>query len=208
MVAAVVVAACALAACGSSPAGSTPAGSTPTGATPTGSTAVYGRGPLAAIHCRTGPPDHCAGLLPAAPGITDALVLDHRSVPAGTTVAGAVVVTNRTGRTVSLLDPHGCRPSVGVGLVRGATFVAPGFALPCLPRAIVLPPGVTRVPVQTVTTWTSCSAHVATAGRAGLPACRPGPRLPDLAAGRYRAVVVGLGLALPPAGTGLTVTAG
>jgi hypothetical protein len=152
------------------------------------------------IYCTgSGATTACGGLVPAVAGVTDRIVLDRTVVPAGTTVHGSVVVVNRTGHAVALLDPHGCRPSMGVA-VTSAT-IAPGaaFSTECIGQPLVLGTGTTRYPVDVITTYPGCVPAASGDASSATPACLPGGGPPDLPAGSYHAVLVGLELALPQA---------
>jgi hypothetical protein len=140
------------------------------------------------------------GLVPAPPGLTDRIVIDARSVSSGKRISAFLIVVNRSSRTVNLNEfNHGCEPSYGVALTNDEIAPQFGFTLPCLARPLSFHPGTSRLRVVVTTTYVSClppngSSVVPT------PTC-VGPKNdpPGLPPGRYQAVVVGLGLALPPA---------
>lgn len=190
-----LVAAIAMSACGGP---STPVVS------PTSTTPVYGQGDLARIYCTdVGAAKACGGLVPAPAGVTDTIVLDHPSVPTGTALGATVVVVNRTGRVIDLLDTHGCQPSLGVSVTNASVPPAEGFTTICSSAPLVLAPGTNRFPTLVATTAAGCSPTPA----AHLPACTAAGLPPDLPVGRYHAVLVGLALALPPASVPVTLTA-
>ena len=190
-----VLAAGGLSACG---------GTSPPVASPTATTPVYGQGDLANIHCTgAGAAKACGGLVPAPAGVTDTIVLDHPTVPTGTDIGATVVVVNRTGHAIALLDPHGCRPSLGVSVTNATVPPAVGFSLPCASAPLVLAPGTTRFPTPVITSAAGCSPTPA----AHFPRCTAAGVPPDLPVGSYHAVLVGLELALPPASVPVTLTA-
>ena len=109
------------AACGSSPG--------PTSA-PTSTTVVYGTGDLAQVYCTPtgiGTQEACGGLVPAPAGVTDRIALDKTTVPSGTVIHGALIVDNRSGNRIALLDPRGCQPSMAVALTSATMAPVVGF---------------------------------------------------------------------------------
>ncbi len=190
------------AACGSSPG--------PTAA-PTSTTVVYGTGDLGSVYCTptgTGSQKACGGLVPAPAGVTDRIALARTTVPSGTVIHGTLVVENRSGHQIALLDPHGCQPSMAVALTSATLAPVVGFSAICIGRPLVLYPGATRFPADVITTALGCIPGTTSDASASVPACLPGGGPPPLATGTYHAVLVGRGLALPPASIKVTLSAG
>jgi len=190
------------AACGSSPG--------PTAA-PTSTTVVYGTGDLGRVYCTptgTGAQKACGGLVPAPAGVTDRIALDRTTVPSGTVIRGTLVVENRSGHQIALLDPHGCQPSMAVALTSATLAPVVGFSAVCIGRPLVLHAGANRFPADVITTALGCIPGTTSDASASVPACLPGGGPPPLATGTYHAVLVGRGLALPPASIKVTLSAG
>lgn len=189
-----------LAACGSSPGPS---------AAPTATTVVYGKGDLSSIYCTgQGSDRQCGGLATPLPGVTDRIILDRTSVPTGTTIHGTVEVYNHTGHVINLLNPHGCRPSVGVSVTSVTVAPGGGFTAMCSSRPLFLAVGTTRIPVEIITSYSGCGPAGSTAVdvRKSFPVCLPHGIVPNLPVGSYHAVLIGLDLALPPASTAVILT--
>ena len=189
-----------LAACGSSP-GSSPA--------PTTTPAVYGQGDLRSIYCTgQGTARECGGLVTPVPGVTDRIILNRTSVPTGTTIHGSVEVDNHTGSVINLLDPHGCQPSMAVSVTSVTVAPGGGFSAVCTSRPLALAVGTTRIPVDIITSYSGCGPAGSTDStlRPSFPECLPHGRVPNLPVGTYHAVLIGLGLALPPASSAVTLT--
>lgn len=83
-----------------------------------------------------------------------------------------------------------------------------GFDAVCIGRPLVLHVGANRFPTDVVTTALGCIPGAASAASASVPACLPGGGPPPLATGTYHAVLVGRGLALPPASVRVTLSRG
>jgi hypothetical protein len=134
----------ALTGCGSSPG---------TSAAPTTTTTVaYGRGDLRSIYCTgEGSTKACGGLVPAAGGVTDRILLGRTTVTTGTTIRGSVEVVNNTGHVINLVDFHGCQPSMGVAMTNATIAPGIGFAAVCVARPIALASGITRMPISVTT---------------------------------------------------------
>lgn len=149
----------------------------------------------AAGHVVTAHPGPTIGLLPAASGLSDRLVLSRTTVPAGTPIKGTLVVTYQGSRALNLT--RACQPQFAVTLTNGA--VPPRVIFPafCLNRPFWIRPGVNRLPFTLHTGFQSCAQNANS--KPGQPKCQPGLMLmPPLPSGHYRAVLVGSGLALPP----------
>jgi hypothetical protein len=153
-------------------------------------------------------PNQSLGLLPASPKLSTRIVLSRTHVVAGSPIKGFVVVTNR-GKLLKLWDrsgPFKCTPGYAVTLTNGRFPPVANFYLDCVTRPLVIPSGVTRLPVTVITTYRGCGMYAATKSE---PKCLPGLRMPPLPAGQYRAVLVGEALRLPaPKAVSVTLTVG
>jgi hypothetical protein len=142
------------------------------------------------------------GLAPADRRLRDTIELNTSSARVGTPLRGTLVVTDDTAIAVSLT--HGCRPSFAVVLVDRHLVNRVAFAPSCLHTPLVIEPGVNRLAVEVLTSYSACGSptpHPA----AGLPVCvRGGP--PELPAGRYQAVLEGSGNLRLPEPRPVTVT--
>jgi hypothetical protein len=188
------------AACGSSPGPTT---------APTSTTVVYGTGDLAQVYCTPtgiGTQKACGGLVPAPAGVTDRIALDRTSVHSGTVIHGTLIVENRSGHRIALLDPHGCQPSMAIALTSATMAPVVGFSAVCIGRPLVLHTGANRFSTDVVTTALGCIPGTASDASASVPVCLPGGGPPPLATGTYHAVLVGRGLALPPASVRVTLS--
>jgi hypothetical protein len=126
--------------------------------------------------------------------LTTYLALDQTSVKAGGVIHGELVVTNN-GLSVDLT--HTCEPQFAVGLASDGSRPDVGFNLPCLTKALWIRHGVNRFPFVVPTLYGSCSEPGGTGTSASHPKCLPGPRLPLLPAGSYRATFVSEGFKVP-----------
>lgn len=128
-------------------------------------------------------------------------------MPAGTIVGGSLVVENATGSAAALRDPHGCQPSFAVALTNTAVAPGVGFSLPCINKPMLLVAGVTHLPIEVITACPGCSNGVTVPSSSRwFPRCLPHGGPPGLPAGAYHAVLIGLGLSLPPASVPVMVT--
>ena len=178
------------AACGSPGAGSA--------RTPDGVPLVYGEGMLSKVPCQRGAHGAaCFGLLTPPAGLHSSIVLKTR-VRAGSTIRGAIVVTNTTSTTYRLHDAHGCRPDYQVALVNSKVAAIEGFAEICVSAPLVVPPGQNHYSVKVITTYPSCIPEPSDANPAeGIPLCTTSGGVPPLPPGRYAAVLIGQDLAFP-----------
>ena len=153
-------------------------------------------------------PNQSLGLLPASSQLSTRIVLSRIHVVAGSPRKGFVVVTNR-GKPLKLWNHSGpleCRPGYAVVLTNKRFPPQAQFFFDCELRPLVIPSGVTRLPVTVPTTYDGCGKSAATKSQ---PKCLPGFRVPPLPAGTYRAVLVGLGLRLPaPKAVSVTLMVG
>jgi len=142
------------------------------------------------------------GLAPADRRLKDRIELAVTSAPAGAPLRGTLVVTDDAAIAVSLT--HGCRPDFAVVLVNRHLIDRVAFAPSCLHTPLVIEPGVNRLAVEVLTSYSACGSptpHPA----ADLPVCvRGGP--PELPAGRYQAVLEGSGNLRLPEPRPVTVT--
>jgi hypothetical protein len=200
MFAAVSLAGVAATACGSTPG--------PTAVAPA-TTLTYGQGDLRSVYCTgSGSTKACGGLVPAPVGLTDRIVLDRIVVPTGTSIHALVVVDNHTGHSIALRDPHGCQPSMAVAVTNATIAPGVGFALVCSAQPLMLDQGITRFPVDVITTYAGCGPSTTVrSSKASLPVCLPHGGVPNLPAGSYHAVLIGLELALPQATVPVSLTA-
>jgi hypothetical protein len=153
-------------------------------------------------------PNQTLGLLPASPQLTTRIVLSRTHVVEGSPIKGFVVVINR-GKLLKLWDHSGpleCTPGYAVTLTNRRFPPDAAFFADCGTRPLVIPSGVTRLPVTVITTYQGCSPSNASKT---IPKCLSGRRMPPLPAGQYRAVLVGLGLRLPaPKAVSVTLSVG
>jgi hypothetical protein len=122
------------------------------------------------------------------------LALDQTSVKVGGVIHGVLVVTN-SGLSVDLT--HTCEPQFAVGLATGELRPNVAVALPCSTKALWIRHGVNRFPFVVSTSYGSCSEPGGTGASASIPKCLPGPRMPLLPAGSYRATFVSVGFKIP-----------
>ena len=168
--------------------------------------AASGQSPFQSLTVTTTVPNESLGLLPASLQLSTRIVLSLTHVVAGSPIKGFVVVTNR-GKPLNLSGrsgPFECRPGYAVVLTNDR--IQPDIAWPlnCSARGLLIPSGVTRLPVTVITTYDGCDMHAATKSQ---PKCLPGFRVPPLPASTYRAVLVGAGLRLPaPKAVSVTLT--
>jgi hypothetical protein len=113
------------------------------------------------------------------------IVLPARTVIAGSSINGRVVVRNNTGRAV---HPVGCLYLFAVALT--SSTYHPDVGGPACWHRFTIPAGVSSYPVSVSATYLSC-------GQRGSPGtthvCLPGGRMPPLPAGKYRAKLFPLG---------------
>jgi hypothetical protein len=144
------------------------------------------------------------GLLPAAPTLSDRIELASTHGVAGARLRATLVVTNRGPRPINLT--RRCYPGFLIELTNRHIAPQVSFASPCLNRPFLIEPGTTRFP-RTIFTREGCTA--AGASSPSTPACPASGGQPALPPGRYRAVLVGDGIALPaPAPVAVTLVAG
>jgi hypothetical protein len=147
------------------------------------------------------------GLIPAASGLTDRLVLRQHYVTAGTPIKGALIVAYRGRERINL--NHHCSPQYAVIVTNHRFPPAAAFASACILPPFLIKPGENRFAVTVQTTYLQCS-EVASQATKSDPACLQGRQvMPPLPPGRYEAVLVGDGqLPLPaPAPVPVSLTA-
>jgi hypothetical protein len=131
--------------------------------------------------------------VPAHSGLTDHLALASHRLVAGSYETGFLVVDNRTKTTINLTKE--CQPQLE-GLLGSARYAQTASSdLVCSNEAALIRPGVTRLPVRFVATYSSCSQDANAA--IGMTRCLDGNKLPALPSGTYHAHVDGGGAALP-----------
>ncbi len=118
-----------------------------------------------------------------------------RTIVAGSTRKGVLVVRNRSGAPIDLraLTPGGCTPKFTVALTSRAYPATFAFTTECGARPFVIEPGRNRLPFALSTSQHTCSQTP----QPGIPRCAADGGLPPLPAGRYRVVLGGSQLALP-----------
>ena len=134
-------------------------------------------------------------LLPAPAGFTTELVLrGPRTIVAGSTRKGVLVVRNRTGAPIDLrtLAPGGCTPRFTVALTNADHPAEAAFTLECGSEPFVIDEGRNRLPFSVHSSW-RCSDPP----RRGEPRCPADGSVPPLPPGRYRLELFGRELALP-----------
>lgn len=130
---------------------------------------------------------------PARAGLSDYLFLTRHTIPTGSSETGFLVVDNRTKSTINLTKR--CQPKVE-GLLRGSRYTQPNTSdLVCSPKALLILPGVNRLPVRFVATYLSCGQDPTNSS--GTVLCVDGNKMPSLPTGTYVAHVDGGGAALP-----------
>jgi hypothetical protein len=121
---------------------------------------------------------------PAPPQLSARIELPTRTVVAGGSLDGTLVVTNAGAAPAHWLD-RGCKPKWAVYLWPGDP---PAFHLMCEGGALVFPPGETRLPFTVRASLTRCGQDESSGG--GLPRCLPPPDvMPPLDPGTYRAAL-------------------
>jgi hypothetical protein len=122
--------------------------------------------------------------------------IPSRSLPAGTTMAGELIIDNSTGLPRSLNDANGCQ--TGYAIVLGNDQIPPNalFTQACVHKPAAIPVGESRFPFILRATYPFCGAPVEGALRILL--CLPGGGPPPLPAGLYYATFVDNGTHLPP----------
>jgi hypothetical protein len=148
-------------------------------------------------------PSTISGLLPAAPGISARLEIPgpHR-MTAGSTKDGTLILTNRTGTAIDLaaLTPNHCTPKFEIVLTNAAHPPSAQFTLECGAAPFIVVPGSNAFPFKVASSFSRCSTNAVVTP--DLPPCLNDPTLgvmvPPLPPGRYRAVLVGDELAIPP----------
>jgi len=137
---------------------------------------------LAAGCARAG---HVAPQLSGRPHALSArIVLPTRTVTAGSSIKGRVVVTNNTGRAI---HPVGCLYLFSVYLA-SRTFHPDDVGGPACRQIFTIPVGVSTYRISVGAIYHSC-------GKKGSPGtthfCLPGGRMPPIPAGKYRAKLLG-----------------
>jgi hypothetical protein len=130
---------------------------------------------------------------PAHAGISDHLALPSHTLPTGSFETGFLVVNNRTKSTINLTKE--CQPELE-GLLRGARYIQESSSdLVCSNKALLIRPGLNRLPVRFVATYISCSQDPNSAS--GIVRCVDGNKQLSLPLGTYEAHVDGDGAPLP-----------
>jgi hypothetical protein len=125
--------------------------------------------------------------------VSDYLELTSRTFPTGSSETGHLIVDNRTKAAIDLTKE--CQPELE-GLLQGARITQPSWSgLVCSNRALIIRPGVNRIPIRFVATYLSCSQDPN--GTTGVVGCVDGSDEPSLPPGIYEAHVDGGGASLP-----------
>jgi hypothetical protein len=134
--------------------------------------------------------DHIARR-PAA-SVSARVVLQSRTIPAGSAVAGRVIVDNDTGRAVHVV---GCGALFQVVLTSSSYH--PVVVWPTCLQRFTIPAGKSSYRVTVQASRTQCSQGKP---HGPLKRCLPGLRMPPLAPGRYQAKLfqTGHAVAVPP----------
>ena len=119
------------------------------------------------------PPPH----RPTGGGLSTRLILQSSVLHLGASTGATLVITNRTGRSVSLNAPDGCQPLWSIVLANRSHPADGAFTAVCIAGPLVVPPGITRWPT---TLWAEADSPPSA-----------------LTPGVYTAVLVSDGLALP-----------
>ena len=137
-----------------------------------------------------------SGLIPANSALHDHIELSTKRVQAGGPLTATLVIVNGSSRAINLSSP--CRPLMGAILTnKSMPPSAIGTPHPgdCLTTPLLVHPGTTHRYLGLVpTTYPDCTAQ---AGQQVMQ-CPPNGKIPPLPPGRYYAVLIGDGLALPP----------
>lgn len=105
------------------------------------------------------------------------VVLPTRTMTAGSSIKGRVVVRNNTGRTI---HTSGCRTLFQVAL--SSSSYHPDVAWPLCLQPFAIPVGVSSYRITVAATYLVC-------GDRQSPACLPGGGMPPLPPGKYRAML-------------------
>ena len=117
---------------------------------------------------------------PTSAPVSARVVLSARTVAAGGSLTGRVIVTNRTGEPV---EGVGCRNIFQVAL--RSNEVKPEVAWLLCAETLSIPPGRSTYPVTVAASHLTCSSTPSSE----IPQCLPGGGLPPLPPGDYRAVL-------------------
>jgi hypothetical protein len=135
---------------------------------------AQGKVSLPAAHPRT-----ALTPVPGSAPLSARVVLPSRTMTAGSSMAGHVLVDNRTGHTVRV---SGCQNLFAVALTSSTYRPAVAWLL-CLQR-FTIPVGETRYPVTVLATYLQCSEG---GPRDGVIGCPPSGGMPPLPPGTYQA---------------------
>jgi hypothetical protein len=142
----------------------------------------------------TAAPSAPASSLPASPPgrISARIELASRTLVAGSTERGTLVVENETGVPVRLTTGGaiGCKPGWTVILTNQQLPQEAAFPSSCVPRPMVLPVGETRRPFTLLSDYQACSETGHAQGALTPPCVKDANGLdtsPPLPAGEYRA---------------------
>lgn len=123
---------------------------------------------------------------PPPPGaLSTRIELPTRTLVSGSTVGGALVVTDHTDRSYNLTQ--GCRPYWAVGLQSATIPFNPAVPAICGLSPFWIHPGDNRLPFTLAVRYQACSSGPS--GAAMAP-CGGGGALPPLPPGRYQVVLV------------------
>jgi hypothetical protein len=131
---------------------------------------------------------------PAVGPISSHIELSRRSVNAGETIAATLVVDNRTGRAVRLVDGRGCAAKIAIALGNEKIPPQVSFFKNCGGSPTVIRVGESRLPFTVRSTYSGCATGP---GAIAVPTCLPSGGLPPLPPGEYRATLVDSSTQLP-----------
>lgn len=126
---------------------------------------------------------------PPPPGaLSTRIELPSRTLVAGSTVDGALVVSDHTDRSYNLTQ--GCRPYWAVGLQSATIPFNPAVPAICGLAPFWIHPGDNRLPFTLIVRYQACSSGSQGTAGTTLPPCGDAGALPPLPPGTYQVVLV------------------
>jgi hypothetical protein len=129
-------------------------------------------------------------IVSARPATSSHIELPGNTFAVGPDIHGTLVITNDTGKAVTLEHGRECHGKWAATLTNASFPARVTFTQECSSQRTVIAPGVTRFPFDIITSYPACGG-TGSPGHPAAPACLPnnaGP--PPLPAGTYHAVVV------------------